>query len=84
LLKMMVANSKMVLIADYTEAKTTVGRLSIECDELLSGHYRNYKQYRKSGEISSYAEKIGANVHKEIASVIDGVSIWVISNDATA
>jgi len=79
LLKMMVDNSKMVLIADYTEARTTTGRLSIEFDEFLSGHYRNYKQYRRNGEIPSYADKIGAIVHKEVPSVIDGISIWLIS-----
>lgn len=84
LLKMLVDNSKMVLVADYTEAKTTFGKLSIEFDELLSGHYRNYRHYRNSGEIPSYAEKIGAIVHQEIASVIDGISIWRISMAAMA
>ncbi len=84
LLKMMVDNSEMVLVADFTEAKSTLGRLSIEFDELLSGHYRNYRQYRRSGEIPSYAEKIGARVIKEISSEVEGVSIWVVSDNAMA
>jgi ubiquinone/menaquinone biosynthesis C-methylase UbiE len=82
LLRMMVENSRMVLVADFTEAESTLGRLSIEFDELFSGHYRNYRQYRRSGEIPSYAEKTGARVHKEIRSVVEGISIWLISNNA--
>ena len=82
LLRMMVDNSKMVLVADYTGAKSTLGKLSIEFDELLSGHYRNYKHYRRSGEIPSYTEKIGATVQQEIASVIEGISIWLVQKYA--
>ncbi|MES9942570.1 MAG: class I SAM-dependent methyltransferase [Candidatus Thiodiazotropha sp. 6PLUC2] len=81
LLNMMVNNSGVVLVADFTAAKSTLGRLSIEFDEILSGHYGNYRQYRRSGMILSYSEKIGARVHKEIKSVVDGISIWVVSNN---
>ena len=84
LLKLMVDNSKMVLIADYTEAKTALGKISIEFDELISGHYRNYKNYRECGEIPSYASRIGAIVQQEIASVVEGISIWRISRNAIA
>lgn len=80
LLKMMVDNSNMVLVADYTEAKSTFGKISIEFDELISGHYRNYKNYRKFGEIPSYAEEVGAIVQQEIKSVIEGISIWRIGS----
>ena len=82
LLKYMVDNSEMAIIADFTEAKSTFGRLSIELDELLSGHYRNYRRYRRNGEIPSYAAKIGSRVHKEITSVVEGISIWIVSNNA--
>lgn len=79
LLKMMVDNSDRVLVADFTRAKSASGRLGIEFDELISGHYRNYRQYRRGGEIPSCAREIGATVHREIASVVDGISIWQIS-----
>jgi len=84
LLKYMVDNAKEVLIADYTEAKSRLGKMSIEFDELISGHYRNYRNYRKSGEIPCYAEEIGAIVRQEIASEIEGISIWRIASNATA
>ncbi len=84
LMRMMVDNSRMVLIADFAESKSTLGRLSIELDEFFSGHYRNYRQYRRNGEIPAYAESIGARIHKEITSVVDGVSIWHVSNNARA
>ena len=84
LLKRMVHTSTVVLIADFTAAKSTFGRMSIEVDELMSGHYRNYKLYRKMGEMPFYAKEVGANVHEEIPSSIDGISIWRIGSHASA
>ena len=81
LLKMMVENSKKVLIADYTEPKTLSGKLGIEFDEMLSGHYTNFKKYRKSGEISFYAEQVRARVHQVLPSSIDGISIWILGRN---
>lgn len=78
LLKMMLHNSSMVLVADYTQAKSTVGKISMEFDECISGHYRNYKKYRNCGGIPSYAKDVGAIVQQEIKSTIDGISIWCI------
>lgn len=80
LLQMMVENSKMVLVADFTAAKSLFGRISIEVDELMSGHYRNYRLYRRIGGMPFYASKVGAKVCQEIPSVIDGISIWHITH----
>ena len=84
LLKMMVNNSKKVLIADYTKAKSFSGKLGIELDEMLSGHYGYFKRYRMNGEIPSYASKIGATIDRVLASTIDGISIWVINGKVNA
>lgn len=81
-LELMVNNSKKVLIADYTKAKTFSGRLGIEIDELFSGHYRNFKQYQKNGEITSYADHVGATIDRVVPSIIDGIFIWVINGKA--
>ncbi|MCG7985453.1 MAG: class I SAM-dependent methyltransferase [Candidatus Thiodiazotropha lotti] len=80
LLKMMVDISKKVLIADYTKANSFSGKISIEIDEFISGHYGNYKRYRKNGEIPSYVSKVGAKINSVQASTVDGISIWVISS----
>lgn len=82
LLKMMVNNSNKVLIADYTKAKSISGTIGIELDEMLSGHYGNFKQYRTNGGIPSYASKIGATIDRVLESTIDGISIWVIDGKA--
>lgn len=84
LLKMLLKHSDMVLVADYTQAKSMLGRWSIGFDELLSGHYRNYRNYRKNGEIPAYAREVGAIVQKEIPSTIDGISIWCIGSNASS
>lgn len=79
-LEKMVDISGQVIIADYSTAKTLSGRVGIELDEMFSGHYRNFRNYRKNGEIPAYAARVGAVVRDETASVIDGVSIWQISD----
>ncbi|MCG8014900.1 MAG: class I SAM-dependent methyltransferase [Candidatus Thiodiazotropha sp. 'RUGA'] len=84
LLKMMVENSKRVLIADYTIPKTFAGKLSTEVDEMFSGHYLNFRRYRNAGEITSYALKIGAKTRKVISSSLDGISIWIIEGKLNA
>ncbi|MCG7922409.1 MAG: class I SAM-dependent methyltransferase [Candidatus Thiodiazotropha lotti] len=80
LLRMMVDVSKKVLIADYTKANSFSGKLGIGIDELFSGHYGNYKRYRRNGEIPSYVSKIGAKIISVQASTVDGITIWVISD----
>ena len=81
---MMVEKSKVVLIADYTKPKTFSGKFAIEIDEILSGHYKNFRKYRKAGEISSYALKVGATINEVLTSAIDGISIWVINGKVNA
>ncbi|MCG7987172.1 MAG: class I SAM-dependent methyltransferase [Candidatus Thiodiazotropha weberae] len=84
LLRMMVDVSKKVLIADYTKANSFSGKLGIGIDELFSGHYGNYKRYRRNGEIPSYVSKIGAKIISVQASTVDGITIWVISDKINA
>lgn len=79
LLNVMIDLAGVALIADYTGAKTTLGKLGIEFDEMISGHYCNFRQYRKCGKIPAYAEIIGATIQSEVTSTIDGISIWRIS-----
>jgi len=48
---------------------------------MISGHYGNFKKYRKSGEIPFYAGQVGAKIHKVIPSSIDGISIWILGRN---
>ena len=78
ILELMASKSSKVLIADYTAADGFLQKISIEFDELISGHYSNYKKYRKSGDIPGYADRLGLVVVDTIRTKIDGISIWVI------
>ncbi|MBT5330193.1 MAG: methyltransferase domain-containing protein [Porticoccaceae bacterium] len=81
LLRVMLDSSDKALISDYRAANSPFAQMRIELDELMSGHYGNYRKYRSAGEIPAYAEQIGARVEQEIQSSIDGISIWVVSRD---
>ncbi|BCD95923.1 hypothetical protein MARGE09_P0122 [Marinagarivorans cellulosilyticus] len=78
LLSAMLKTSKQVIIADYGYCKSLAGRCAIELDEMLSGHYRNFKLYQKKGAIPAYVKQIGARIEREYASDIEGIYIWVI------
>lgn len=74
----MASCSRKVLIADYTSANSVSAKIGIEIDEMISGHYGNYREYKKRGEIPYCVEQVGASIKKTIRSSVDGISIWVI------
>ncbi len=82
LLEMMVNYSDKVLIADYRKPTSLSGKIGIEFDEAISGHYRCFRKYRKFGGIPAYVRKISSEIEQEIESSIDGISIWVIKGKA--
>jgi SAM-dependent methyltransferase len=84
ILELMVNNSKKVLVADYTSAKGFFGKVGIEIDEMFSGHYGNYRKYKKSGEIPFYANRVGVDIRDTIQTEIDGISIWVMDGKECA
>ena len=82
ILLLMISNSKIVVIADYTSSDTFLGKLSIEIDEFFSGHYRNYRKYKAIGELPYYANKLGARINDIRKTKIDGISLWIIEGEA--
>ena len=78
ILELMINRSGRVLIADFTSASTLTGKVGIEMDEMFSGHYRNFRKYKKSGEIPYCAKQVGARITETVSTEIDGISIWVI------
>jgi len=79
LIELMLEQAPTVVIADYTRARHWMSRVGIEVDELFSGHFRNYRRYRKQGEIPAYAGHVDAVVQQTTASSIDGIAIWQLA-----
>lgn len=80
-LKQMARVSQRVLIADYGQPKTTIARLGIEFDEMISGHYGQFRRYRKAGYILQYAKQCGLDIVNVTESKIDGIFIWEIKGE---
>jgi SAM-dependent methyltransferase len=70
--------STKILIADYSLPKSLFGKFSIEVDELISGHYARFKQYRNRGEIPILAKKQKIDVIDTIDTPIDGIKLWIL------
>lgn len=79
ILKIMTEKSERILVADYAKPKSFLAKLGIEFDEIISGHYREFRRYRNAGGISGYARKLGLKINRVIPSAIDGIVIWEIS-----
>lgn len=74
--------SRTLLIADYSSAESFLSKVSIELDEMISGHYGNFKKYRASGQIPACARDCGLAIEDEINTEIDGIKIWKIKGRA--
>ena len=75
----MLTLAETVVIADYTRASHWLDRCLIDLDERFSGHYQQYRHYRRVGEIEHYAEQVNAVIEDKISSVIDGIAIWTLT-----
>jgi len=76
LLSKMAELSNRVIIADYAQANGMLSKVSIELDEMISGHYSRFRAYRKYGGIQEYAKQCGLDVTRVVSSSIDGIHIW--------
>ena len=81
ILETMINSADKVLIADYSEPNSFGGKVGIEMDEFISGHYRNFRKYRKNGWMPAYAKRVGARINSVTPSVIDGITIWELKKD---
>lgn len=70
-----------IIIADFSQTNSLWGKLSIEVDEIMSGHYTNFKQYRSKGGLNQLANACGLTVQTEHDSGVDGISIWVLTEN---
>lgn len=80
-LKKMATISKQIIIADFTEPKTFGGKMGIEFDELISGHYSHFKSYGKMGYFPYISSQAELNITSTIETSIDGMNIWVVESN---
>lgn len=75
-LKLMASFTSRLIIADYATPRSLWGKLSIELDEAISGHYRRFTDYRKRGGIPYLASMANLESVSVIETPIDGILIW--------
>ena len=73
--------SSRILIADYSEPKSFWSKVSVELDEMISGHYGRFKKYRKNGYIPYLASRAGLIVSQVKETPIDGILIWELNGE---
>lgn len=79
-LKTMAKISSKIIIADYSKPKSFLGKISLEFDEFISGHYSKFRKYRQKGGINYLCKCSNLMIISQIKSSIDGIQIWILSN----
>ena len=80
-LELMAKYSSKLVIADYIVPRSLLGKISIELDEFVSGHYRNFTHYRRRGGILYLAKMVNLDVRSVTDTPIDGIQIWEFGRD---
>ena len=80
-LKTLAAKAPTLLIADYSVPKERWSRIAIELDEMISGHYSNFKDYRRCGYLPFLAKKAELQILETKQTSIDGIKIWTLSRE---
>jgi len=76
--------SSKILIADYSKPKSFLAKASIELDEMISGHYGRFKEYRNNGYLPGLASRAGLVVSEVNETPIDGILIWELRREIHA
>lgn len=76
--------SSRILIADYSKPKSLLAKVSIELDEMISGHYGRFKEYRNNGYLPGLATGAGLVVISVNETPIDGILIWELRREIHA
>jgi len=80
-LKSLSSISSRILIADYSKPKSFWSRITIEVDEMISGHYGRFREYRKKGYVPYLARMAGLKVNDLKETPIDGILIWELHSE---
>ncbi|MDO3384634.1 class I SAM-dependent methyltransferase [Gilvimarinus sp. SDUM040013] len=80
LLKTMAEHSTKIVIADYAQPRSLLAKFLIEIDEIVSGHYQRFRDYRSAKGIPTYAKRCNLRITRTIPSRIDGIVIWELQS----
>lgn len=78
-LQLMAEVSSKILIADYARPEHFLAGFSIELDEMISGHYGRFRQYRNNGYLPQLARQAGLDIVNTWSTPIDGILIWELT-----
>ena len=73
--------TRRLLIADYAEPRSLANRIATEFDEMISGHYSQFRRYRQAGRIPAYARACDLAISQTRQSSIDGIVIWELQGN---
>lgn len=79
-LKTLAVLSSQIIIADFSDPESGWSKLSIEFDEMISGHYLQFRAYREKGGLPYLAKQSGLSIRYSKQTAIDGISIWILRN----
>ena len=81
ILTIMLKASKKVIVADFDTEQVGLFSIFTELDELISGHYFNYRMYMKREGMFHYINKLSISVLKIENSKINGMTIWTLKGN---
>jgi len=73
--------AKKVIVADFYPPKTLKGKIGIEIDEFVSGHYSQFCEYKKNGYFPHLASLTKLRVVSTQETSIDRICIWELESD---
>ena len=71
-----------VLLVDFCYPPTIASRIAVHCDEILSGHYRRFLEYRATGGLPSHISAAGLYVRAEEAMQASYLRLWICGSRA--
>lgn len=80
LLQHMLTLAPQVHVADFIPPKPLLDRITLELDELISGHYKNFCSYRRLGGIEPLAAMAGAQVVTRSISSLPSIGLWQLQS----
>ena len=82
ILRKMASISDKVIIADIIEPERIFTKLYLGFDEILAGHYNNFRKYIRNGGISYLINQVNLSIEKHAKTSNKLVDIWVCRSNS--